>query len=84
LLLSRSRDSLGFIFDALIAPMIGRLIAFSLMLYFTAICRAQEDITELPKFGEFPVEITADGETKFEGGVAIAQNHVVIHYTMCF
>jgi LPS-assembly protein len=59
--------------------MFGRLIAFSLLLLFTAICRAQQDITELPKFGEFPVEITA-GETKFEGGVAIAQNHVVIHY----
>src|SRR4030081_1147502 len=59
--------------------MFGRLIAFSLLLLFTAICPAQEDITELPKFGEFPVEITA-GETKFEGGIAIAQNHVVIHY----
>jgi len=79
LLLSLSRDSLGFIFNALIFPMFGRLIAFSLLLLFTAICRAQQDITELPKFGEFPVEITA-GETKFEGGVAIAQNHVVIHY----
>ena len=28
----------------------------------------------------FPVEITADGETRFEGGVAISQDHVVIHY----
>jgi LPS-assembly protein len=79
LLLSLSRDSLGFIFNALIFRMFGRLIAISLLLLFTAICRAQQDITELPKFGEFPVEITA-GETKFEGGVAIAQNHVVIHY----
>jgi LPS-assembly protein len=59
--------------------MSGRLIAFSLLLLFTAISRAQQNIMELPKFGEFPVEITA-GETKFEGGVAIAQNHVVIHY----
>ncbi len=59
--------------------MSGRLIAFSLLLLFTAICRAQEDITQLPKFGEFPVEITA-GETKFEGGIAIAQRNVVIHY----
>ncbi len=79
MLLSPSRDSLEFIFNALISPMFGRLIAFSLLLLFTAICRAQQDITELPKFGEFPVEITA-GETKFEGGVAIAQKHVVIHY----
>src|SRR6266446_2337960 len=59
--------------------MFGRLIAFSLLLLFTAICRAQQDITELPKFGEFPVEINAE-ETKFEGGIAIAQKHVVIHY----
>jgi LPS-assembly protein len=79
LLLSLSRDSVGFIFNALIPPMFGRLIAFSLLLSFTAICRAQEEITELPKFGEFPVEITA-GESKFENGVAVAQNHVVIHY----
>jgi LPS-assembly protein len=60
--------------------MTGRLLAFVFLLVFAAICRAQEEITELPKFGEFPVEITADGETKFEGGVAIAENHVVIHY----
>jgi LPS-assembly protein len=60
--------------------MSGRLIAFSLLLLSTAICRAQESITELPKFGEFPVEITA-GETKFENGIAIAQRNVVIHYS---
>jgi lipopolysaccharide export system protein LptA len=59
--------------------MFGRLIAFSVLLSFTAMGRAQEGITELPKFGEFPVEITA-GETKFENGIAIAQNNVVIHY----
>ncbi len=58
--------------------MTGRLIALSLLLWLTTVCRAQ-DVAELPKFGEFPVEITAD-ETKYEGGVAIAQNHVVIHY----
>lgn len=30
-------------------------------------------------FGDEPVEITADGETRFEGGVAIAENNVQIH-----
>jgi len=32
------------------------------------------------KFSESPVEITAEGQTRYEGGVAIAENHVVIHY----
>lgn len=31
-------------------------------------------------FGDQPVEITADGETRFEGGVAIAENNVQLHY----
>lgn len=31
-------------------------------------------------FGDIPVEITSDGETRFEGGVAIAENNVQIHY----
>jgi LPS-assembly protein len=31
-------------------------------------------------FGQFPVEITSDGETRFEGGLAIAEKNVVIHY----
>jgi hypothetical protein len=31
-------------------------------------------------FGDIPVEITADGETRFEGGVAIAEDNVQIHY----
>jgi LPS-assembly protein len=31
-------------------------------------------------FGDIPIEITADGETRFMGGVAIAENNVVIHY----
>jgi LPS-assembly protein len=31
-------------------------------------------------FGDVPVSITADGETKFEGGVAIAEDNVQIHY----
>jgi LPS-assembly protein len=32
------------------------------------------------KFSQSPVEITAEGQTRYEGGVAIAENHVVIHY----
>lgn len=31
-------------------------------------------------FGDVPVEITADGNTRFEEGVAIAENNVQIHY----
>lgn len=31
-------------------------------------------------FGDFPVEITADGNTRFEQGVAIAEDNVQIHY----
>ncbi len=31
-------------------------------------------------FGDIPVEITADGNTRFEGGVAIAEDNVQIHY----
>jgi len=31
-------------------------------------------------FGDIPVEITADGNTRFEGGVAIAEDNVQVHY----
>ena len=31
-------------------------------------------------FGDIPVEITADGNTRFEEGVAIAEDNVQIHY----
>jgi lipopolysaccharide export system protein LptA len=31
-------------------------------------------------FGDFPVEITADGNTRFDQGVAIAEDNVQIHY----
>jgi hypothetical protein len=31
-------------------------------------------------FGDAPVEINAEGGTKFEGGVAVAENNVVIQY----
>ena len=32
------------------------------------------------RFSQLPIEITAEGETRYEGGVAIAEKHVVIHY----
>lgn len=38
---------------------------------------------QMPSFGNFgdvPVEITAEGETRFEGGVAIAEDNVQIHF----
>lgn len=35
---------------------------------------------QLGELGEIPIEITADGETKFEGGIAIADDNVTIHY----
>ncbi len=35
---------------------------------------------QLGGFGDVPVEITADGETRFEGGVAIAEENVEIRY----
>ncbi|MDD5350781.1 MAG: hypothetical protein PHQ12_11275, partial [Chthoniobacteraceae bacterium] len=31
-------------------------------------------------FGDIPIEITCEGETRFVGGVAIAENNVIIHY----
>ncbi|MEI8233531.1 MAG: hypothetical protein WCH57_02465 [Verrucomicrobiota bacterium] len=31
-------------------------------------------------FGDIPIELTAVGETRFVGGVAIAENNVIIHY----
>lgn len=35
---------------------------------------------QFSSFSDIPVEITSDGETRFEGGVAIAENNVQIHY----
>ncbi|MEI6492511.1 MAG: LPS assembly protein LptD [Verrucomicrobiota bacterium] len=46
-----------------------------------AALRAQ--LAGMPNFGSFgdvPVEITADGNTRFEEGVAIAEDNVQIHY----
>ena len=46
-----------------------------LLLAVSATSRAQ-----FGNFGDKPVEITADGETRFENGVAVADNNVQIHY----
>lgn len=37
-------------------------------------------LAQFGSFGDVPVEITADGNTRFEGGVAIAEDNVQIHY----
>lgn len=37
-------------------------------------------LAQFGSFGDAPVEITADGNTRFEGGVAIAEDNVQIHY----
>lgn len=37
-------------------------------------------VAQFGSFGDIPVEISADGETRFEGGVAIAEDNVQIHH----
>lgn len=37
-------------------------------------------LAQFGSFGDVPVEITADGNTRFEGGVAVAEDNVQIHY----
>ena len=52
-----------------------RFLLLLLMLLSATCARAQ--------FGSFwdnPIEITAEGETRFVGGVAVAENNVIIHY----
>jgi len=44
------------------------------------LCTADAQLPAFGSFGDIPVEITADGETRFEGGVAIAENNVQIHF----
>lgn len=51
------------------------LAAFSVWLA-GAVCA----FAQFGSFGDVPVEITADGNTRFEGGVAIAEDNVQIHY----
>ena len=50
-------------------------LIFVLLLSASGLLRAQ-----FGNFGDKPVEITADGDTRFENGTAIADNNVQIHY----
>lgn len=43
-------------------------------------CLAGSLRAQFGNFGDKPVEITADGDTRFENGVAVADNNVQIHY----
>jgi LPS-assembly protein len=52
-----------------------RILGLLLLFIFPGPLAAQ-----LTTFGDEPIEITSDGETRFEGGIAIAENNVVIHY----
>ena len=52
-----------------------RLLILLLLVLTAPLSRAQ-----FGSFGDAPIEINAEGGTKFEGGVAIAENNVVIQY----
>jgi lipopolysaccharide assembly outer membrane protein LptD (OstA) len=52
-----------------------RLVIFALLLLGVSCVQAQ-----FGSFGDVPIELTAEGETRFVGGVAIAENNVIIHY----
>lgn len=51
---------------------------FLLAALFAALCGAGR--AQFGNFGDKPVEITADGDTRFENGTAVADNNVQIHY----
>jgi LPS-assembly protein len=74
------------VYDGLALPtrkMICRLFVFFSLLLLPVSIYAQENPSEILNptgFGQTPVEITAEGGTRYEGGVAIAERHVVIHY----
>lgn len=52
-----------------------RLLFFLILVLSAQLSRAQ-----FGSFGDVPVEINAVGGTRFEGGVAVAENNVVIQY----
>lgn len=52
-----------------------RLVFLALMLL-----GASSALAQFGSFGDVPIELTADGETRFVGGVAVAENNVIIHY----
>lgn len=51
-----------------------------LIIALSLVAAASAARAQFGSFGDIPVEITSDGETRFEGGVAIAENNVQIHY----
>jgi lipopolysaccharide export system protein LptA len=51
-----------------------------LLPFFLSLLAAHAAHAQLGKFSDAPVEITADGETRFVGGVAVAERNVVIRY----
>lgn len=53
----------------------------SLLLLAALLCiGAETSRAQFGSFGDIPIEITAEGETRFLGGVAVAENNVSIHY----
>lgn len=67
--------------------MLGKKLSclFSLLILSTFLLQAQVDPPKiqpviLPGFGEYPIEITASGQTRFDGMVAVAEDNVQVHY----
>ncbi len=44
------------------------------------LCGGGHGAAQFGNFGDVPVEIRSDGETRFDGGVAVAENNVQIHF----
>jgi len=53
-----------------------RLLLIPILLF----CSSGPLAAQFANFSDKPVEITADGDTRFENGVAVADNNVQIHY----
>lgn len=58
-----------------------RFFFFFLWLAFMSFVKAQvSDVSQVAAPSNKPVEITADGNTQFENGIALAEDNVQIHY----
>ncbi|MFA7343310.1 MAG: hypothetical protein WC003_03295 [Terrimicrobiaceae bacterium] len=60
-----------------------RKVAVTCFVFAVSLAGLRAQIGGFPSFGSFgdvPVEITADGNTRFEEGVAVAEDNVQIHY----
>lgn len=51
-----------------------------LLLAALALASTEASRAQFGTFGDIPIEITAEGETRFVDGVAVAENNVSIHY----